>query len=677
MNYKEKLQNIIDSERKKIMNSETVQRYVQIFKISEKIQLAFNDFSKINEITEEDYNLLDKRTIAIITNIKILYEENEYNEEESKYDIRKNLYMIMKNIVKEKVFNDQEYNTLEQEMTYLNNIEDMLKKNIQENYEQILSYIDECKTKELLTIPEAISLHFDITQECITNKDTLNNEVEEKILVENEKPITEELINLFKQYNYDFESLNEKIKQAMSKYVRLENAEYFLSHLNEYNVNKQGIVENQKEILKIMLDNDRTSFEKVMAYVDKNKCTMQKLLSIAPFHARTKTFIKKTEAIQNTTDLPKETLPTGDYRIIGFAEDFFANSEFYKKVFNIDKIRDEDLIDKKVFFLTSNSKIVENLNILRRYGLVEKESFPQTVTSLIGKFTAYQADRFIECNQYDYLKNNLSYISRTKSPTKFYKIRRGTDLGDIITNQKGMLKKYREDKNSSLGISQVIDQENPNNIRIKQAMFSKEQFEQVLAGNPRLIRKDETQKSKEQFLERIYYTSYKFHEFTPEYIFNYSNNKNQSYIANNNASLRNQVSEILNSDETEIYTEEELKTTEENNEFFKLFENGSCRTVVGKYPIKKDECTYEFRPLRHPMNPIIISRPKVLRLLTLLDKNDVLNNPAYNIDDQTNIILSAVVKDSILSIWELTYLRKIIRAAITNSLKKSSERGAR
>ena len=69
---------------------------------------------------------------------------------------------------------------------------------------------------------------------------------------------------------------------------------------------------------------------------------------------------------------------------------------------------------------------------------------------------------------------------------------------------------------------------------------------------------------------------------------------------------------------------------------------------------------------------VVISRYKVLRLCKLLNDNDCWINNNTSMIDKENMLLSVLVKDSILSEYELVMMRMVVRSILNNGLVKVS-----
>lgn len=633
------------------------QEYLRYFHTIRKLNGIIEGNKEIIDLNSSDLELFDDDCKNIIENIKYisLFQLGEYSKEETNNSLVFIKEQLIKKIKKDVSYYDKLYKNLK----YLSNLEESFN-DIQNNYSLIMEFIEFCYKEKKITLEQAISLNLDIVNAYIIKKD--NDDVVEEIIEENEEPIYEQLEELFEKYGYDFNELEKKVREKFNKYVKLDYTEYILSKLFEFGVTKEEVKSYQKTIFKIIIDKKNT-FDEICEFINNNDCTMSKMLSFdTMFHKKKVKYIQKNKKHPHIIDTPPKS--ETDLTIIGTYDDSIKNIELLKNNTNIGKITNKFLENKQVFINTQHSKIIKNLEILREYGIIGKNEFPDDVSCLIGIFTGYQLDRFIEVGLEDYIKTYPSYVNKTKSPFKFYKIRRGNDLGDTVVFGRGMYKKFTDDNNSYEGISRVqIDDE----IKINQQYLKYEQLRGIPQERKRtpFISRHERLSSTE-YLKRLYKDGYRYQEFTSHQIF-HKTELTFSYV----------IDTILKNDD---YNVDYVNTDIYNNDYIKALDNYICETNEGSYPLKQDNNTYVFRPYKFPNLGIIISRQKVLRLCNLLNQSGILMDKNLTYDTKINVILSAVVKDSIISYWEFNYIRHILKSvfeSFKNEHKDSNERRAK
>ena len=701
MTYKEKLLKIISDEKEKIMNSEDVQKYKRSFEITDKIMGIFDDFTKINSITEDDMSYMEEEAVEVIKGIKFLCETNTIQSENSKNEIKRNLYTLLKLNVENKVFKDRNFDNLDKKLVELSDDQAILEKDLETNYDKVTKLIEKYHQKGLLTMEEAVRFNIEIG-EIIAEKYRTSNKSEERgtidineITEEKEEepeettPI-EEIENneetakeVFKEYGYNFESLHKTTKELIINYVDLNYAKYILSKLSEYNVSNEKLQAYQIAIFKILIcKEEKETFNKVLEFVNNNECTLGALLRFdGIFHERSKRIILRGMQI-NPTVTSKQHNPLGIYlNIKRNHQNFMKNIELYKKCEERETITDANLNSaKQIGLCIQHERLLSNLAILRKYEIVKPNEFPKSFTALSGKYSAYQIDRFIECGLHDYIKQNTSYISKTAHPYKFYKIRRAQDLGISIFSKRGLKSEYTEDPTlardkvhgeQSINVNGIYyqhrDEANNKPERIIQEEYTNEQYQRQ---NTRPVNESSFDKSGH------YRYSYQFQECSPEYIFNRkgANPETDKIIVKH----LTQIFDLAKESKVEIKDKDYEKA--EESIIIKIFDEGECRTIKGRVPFKANNETYEFRAFNYPDTIIRISRLKVIKLISLLNTYTIDDKTIWELDknDYTrkdtlvNIILAVVTNDSILSKWEINYLRSIIKSSIGNYL--NSER---
>ena len=701
MTYKEKLLKIISDEKEKIMNSEDVQRYKRSFEIANKIMLdILDDFTKINTITEDDLTYMEEDAVEVIKGIKYLCEINAIQSEDSKSEIKGLLYKLLKLNVTNKVFKDKNFYNLDRKLSEILDDAEILEGDLETNYDKVTKLIEKYNKKELLTAEEAIRFNIEIG-EIIAQKHRISENKEKETIDINEIPkepedpeeITtlEEIENneetikeLFKEYGYNFEELNKTTKELIIKYVDLEYAKYIMSKLSEYKLSDEKLRDYQITIFQILIcKEEKETFKKILEFVDNNECTLASLLKYTGiFHEQSKRIVLK--GMQKNPDITsRQKDPLGIYlNIKRNHQNFMKNIELYKQCEGNKKITDAILNDaKQVGLCIKHEKLLANLDILRRYEIVKPNGFPKSFTAVSAKYSEYQIDRFIECGLQEYIKQNTYYISKTAHPYKFYKIRRAIDLGMPLFSRRGLKAEYTSDPTLARNKIHGEKSENVNGIYYqhkdidngKPAEIIQEEYteEQYRMKNPRPIYGSYSKSSHYKY-------SYRFQECNPNYIFSkYGRNTEEDAEIVNHL---NQIFSLAKESEVEVKDEDYAKATETTQ--IKIFDEGKCQTIDGEFPIKVNNETYEFRAFRHPNAIIRISRLKVIKLFSLLNTytingktiGQLCKNNNNSKNTLVNIILAVVTNDSIISDWEIYYLRNIITSSLNEYLNSERRR---
>ena len=641
------------------MNQE-YQEYVRVIDVVRKLNSIIDDTRDISILNDADLELLDTDGKFIVENIKFVstFRLSSFTKDEK----NNSLNHIKEQLIKSLDNSLEYYENLEKSLEYFSNLVDALN-DIQLGNNIVMEFIEYCYRGKKITLEQAISFNFELVSEFLNKREEVD-EIEE-VIYENEESINEELVELFEKYGYNFDKLSDKVKNKFNKYAKLDYTEYVLSKLSEYGVKQLEIKNNEKAILRIIIDSKNNTFDEVCEFVSNNKCKLSTMLSFdSVFHRRKKKYITKKHGGNGSGN--KEYIPVvdSDLAVIGSYDDSIKNIELLKSSNdNSNKSLDELLKKTHTFVAEPHAKILKNLEILRVYGVVAKDEIPKDVSCLIGNFTAYQLDRFIEVGLEDYIKKNTSYVIRPKSPFKFYKIRRGNDLGDVITRGRGIKKEYNDDNIEIHGISRI---QQGDEIKISQKYLTNDELRDIPSDRKRKINLGYGRLPRAEYYKKLYKESYWYQEFTPSKIFS-RDDLSLSYI----------IDSIFQSDD---YGFDYALSDIYDNEYIMMLDNYFCYTNDGDYSLKLNDNTYEFKPYRFPNLGIKISRQKILRLCYLLKENGLLLDNELSLDTKVGILLSVVVKDSVLSYWEFGYIRKILKSMVgelDRSKDSSNERGAR
>jgi len=666
MEYNEILNKLIDETRKTIDKN----KYEQYMSIINKLNSSLDNPQKIFDITDEELKFINDDKIAVIfEGIKIISSHNRtINENEIVNFVRSAIEKI--NIIFE---NDEELQFYKQQNSKLDNIHNIMLNDFVENEEIVLDFIRECYEKNMIDINDAVKLVFYITSKK-TSKMSSNisesnePEFEEIIITENELSISDELVRLFQVYGYDYNSLGDKTKKILEKYGKVNYSEEIIKFLKKYNLSESDFISHQVIISKLMVFQDKTALDKIDEFINNNSCTLQRLLSFGSiFFHRTKKF-KFRDKNDDIVIPPKN----GFYAPCGQFEGFLYCVELYKKAKKLPddyKMTDDDFLkDNKVsmirFFTTPKEKIEKNLFLLKKYGYIKDDELPNALVSLTGKNTEYLLDRLIEAGLYGYGKKYSSILTENDFPYRWYKIKRANDLNEPLFDRGGLKSEFKSDSKSYMGIDwhtnnkkQVIQQETMEMGELvrggrKLPVYKRER---MLTNLPNSVRNDLLP---DEVAYREFRHFYKYSVFNPDVIYKYD------LSGGVNAEKGLLISTIFKLD----YKDSIDNINVDDDYYLKLLDE----------KFKVDDLTYCFSKAGTGSWPgvrILISRPKVIRLIGLLQKHGVWINKNDSMLDIENLLLSVIVKDTVLSKNDLNMMRNMINDLIIVNYESVSEKG--
>ena len=150
---------------------------------------------------------------------------------------------------------------------------------------------------------------------------------------------------------------------------------------------------------------------------------------------------------------------------------------------------------------------------------------------------------------------------------------------------------------------------------------------------------------------------YKYRTFTPIDIFERNSVKAELVL------------KIFNSDYKQIGDNDTVL----DDEFIRMLDNASyCNPYGNEEPVKISDFEYKFYHPNYPNYSLIISRAKVLRLCKLLKENECWIDDSTSLLDKENMLMSVLLKDSIVSYSEVSMLKVIVRDILTNGFIRIS-----
>lgn len=664
MNYKNILEIIIDKEEETIKNNI---EYIIMSELINKLKSSINDIKIINSIKEEEFDLLPSDlSKTIIKGIKY-YLENNYQVSEN--EIKSKIEEIIKELEEKLKENNKKIEYLETKRKLLN-------ENIENSYEERIEFIEENIKKKNIDYETGIKLLFQLTEEITSKKEKTDIESEEEIKTNSEEE-KQELIDVLNKYGYNIEDFG-RIKNKFLEYANPEYTDYVLNILsNKYKISSNDLKSNSKSIFKIIISSEKDTFDKVCTFVDENSCTMRKILSFPSFFAKQKRNYRPNTSIRKRTiDVIPRDIDT-DLKVISGHRYFIRNIEIYKKYCQKDKISDKDLQTLTLYLGTPTEIIEKNIKILTKYGLIEKDKIPEsTITALIGNNTEYIIDRYLELGLFDrYLmpqtddeiKKNapgLSYVRKTSSPFRFYKLKRAISMGENVFTGRGLRQELNNDEtNTYRGIyinedNKIVQTFPTTNEEIEELieklinMIPDARNEDYEYGNSiieLLYKEYSNSKSvdKSSLAKKIFTWLYEYQVFTPTKIFQ----------------RESRTGELLEEALKKDYQNFE-ETTEIDDEYIKILDAN----------FKHNDIEYIITNPNFKGISLTISRYKVIRLVKLLIKDNLWIKENDSQEEIVNKILSIMLKDSIISLQEQIVLRHTIQVLFNKKEQSKQKR---
>ena len=544
-----------------------------------------------------------------------------------------------------------------------------------DNSKLILDFIKISLDNKMLTVDEAIDLNFYILKQATVNQmEKKKNDISIINISENgldEDSVREQLKEIFSKYGYTYDEKRLGIIDAkLVKYVNLDYVDYVLSKFSKYGINNVMLYSKIRGFYGIVIDNDKHAFDSILDFVDANGCSLSTLLSIPSV------FIKESRAYASKNIMPGNE-DDESIVIVGTHGYFMSNINLYKERMGIKKVSDEQLSRIGKFLCTPSSLVNKNLYLLEQYGIIEKGTLPKSIVSLCGKNTEFLIDRFIEVGLYDsYLRPRVTQSGEQKLPrgtcaldwdrsvVKFYKMKRANDIGDsILASNAGIKKIFRDNNEWYKGIGMKYDEDGKQVVSQTplELDFMNGIDPKIRKGLPiHIKRKIESGEIDKSLVSSIYFnTLYKYKEFNPSIIF-----------GSIDVLTAERVSLAFSRDCGRVTTFEEMDTIRHDS-IIQLLDNGVyCDSKGNTKPIMFGTYRYVFSHPSVPNVSITISRYKVMRLCKLLKEDGCFINDNQSLDLQVNILLSVLVKDSILSEIEFIVLKKVAKELLSSKLIK-------
>lgn len=446
MENKELLEKIIESGRDKVIFDASLTKRLEMLKgLKNKLLLLINGTSSKIDLEEKEREFLEendrlsqefkKRLKIILTNDLDRFDRNDINsifayilqsikldEEIEKLDIERRKQEEERekwDVLKEVVSREH----------YLEN----------DSYKKIFALLQEDVLRGSITINDYMDLAMYLTKKISLQLEEVIDQEEEVSSVENEHSIHEELVRIFDEevngIKYDFMELSDKNRDFLDKYSDVDFVRYAIYQFKLLGLNFPSIEREQDNVADILVGGSKKSLDNIIAMIrghieldTDSRLFMNNLLSMPEvFLDEGKFYVTLEMRHSNGKQRRKNAKKV---RMSGRNASFLENINLYEELFGkkIGPLSFRDGKVKAIFWTTKSKTIKKNLDILKSYGLVDRDNFPDTVTSLVGASTEYLIDRYIELGRefYQYIKNGgSSYLSRyLYGGLTFYKIKR-------------------------------------------------------------------------------------------------------------------------------------------------------------------------------------------------------------------------------------------------------------
>ena len=272
---------------------------------------------------------------------------------------------------------------------------------------------------------------------------------EKEMKKEKVEPIIEkldynEVLELFKKYNYDFDSLKPKQKDFILTYASILNMTEVFETLNKLNFPHFNLPKDSSKLSAILINCDRETIEMVVEFSKSRGITPYNLTSLIPVLVE-----QKSKSLKRTTNVStkKEETPL----ISGKSKDYMDNVEFLEnKGFDIQYIYNKC----RELLVVNHERLKENFKAFEMYGFKFEQDALGNLTHpalscLLSNNFIEVVDQFIEiCPMgFQYIKENMSRIMIYSDPLGllFYNIYASymdiNEYGDDLTRE-GPFNKY-------------------------------------------------------------------------------------------------------------------------------------------------------------------------------------------------------------------------------------------
>lgn len=319
-----------------------------------------------------------------------------------------------------------------------------------------------------LSVEEQIAI---VQELSLLSLDIINSnekeEQEEDILVIEETGVDrDELVNLFKEYGYDFDDFKDRDKNMLLNYGRKENINGILNVLSSNNLRiyikgtshklAQIFVNSSSSIISTIIENIREDIEKNKIQFNNGISDVLSIERVFSEYLDTPSiFINgKRKYIRRSGGGHGPGGDGGDKPVIGAFNNYVKNRElFLEKGIDINLV----IIKCKTLLGAPYQKVKENFDCFEFYCIPESV-YNRTLYSLTATDPLSAIDQFIELGCYRYILSNFSYVNRRPDDLIFYRIVKAGQLGDSIYSERKtqtieFLGKISNDSKNGYGIN--------------------------------------------------------------------------------------------------------------------------------------------------------------------------------------------------------------------------------
>ena len=265
-----------------------------------------------------------------------------------------------------------------------------------------------------------------------------NNEIFELLktqeLKENKEKLTDqELKEVFEKYGYNYSKVNEEQKQRLRIKGNIKNIEEVFEAIANYSI---PFKETEITSISLLIKSDKDAIETIYQLSQKYNVDFSRIIRLIPgilIHKSSKTYKNNSSKL-------------GIQQVQGSFEDFEENIKLLEECgYDIKDVMKSTI----TIFIVPNKTLRRNVEELRKYG------FPKNLNEIKFKLSGLKGDaiknidRFIELDEFNYIKQNTSrlcleqtspiftrlYFAKklNKSGQEHYEIKRKTKNKEILT----------------------------------------------------------------------------------------------------------------------------------------------------------------------------------------------------------------------------------------------------
>ena len=402
-----------------MQNNETLQKMIELLKKylnntenlkeAESLLQQYQDAEK--EIEDNLFKLLDHTDLLIDTKIE---DNKEYLYLIETLRILKNNSLVtLTDEQKQEIENSKMFKYCVNSLRYFKNKVQMkyneIKNSSNEN-DDILKIIKELEQLDDELIEEELlnNIFNKLNNEKVSKTDIelllylsvkYNNEIFEllktKELLENREKLTDqELEEIFKKYGYDYSKVNKEQKQKLRIKGDIKNIEEVFEAIDNYSI---PFKETEITSISLLIKSDKNAIETIYQLSQKYNVDFSRIIRLIPgvlIH-------KSSKAYKNNS------AKLGMQQVQGSYEDFEENIKLLEECgYDIKDVMKSTI----TIFIVSNKTLRKNVEELRKYG------FPKNLYEIKFKLSGLKGDaiknidRFIELDEFNYIKQNTSRL---------------------------------------------------------------------------------------------------------------------------------------------------------------------------------------------------------------------------------------------------------------------------